>query len=194
LHEEFLSRTLHDFFLATLRAGGAAVTLASSPHREAMVRLLERDGIDVASLRKAGLYTELDVGEVRSYCEVGHAIGSARLDQVVGEAVAAAAQTVRPPTARLMIYGELVAELWSRRNFVDLCTVERWWNQLATRLPFTLVCGYPIREFAEAGTEARLLEIYAMHSTVIPPDSYPTFEMEKRILDAQASVLGSATA
>ena len=99
LHEEFLSRTLHDFFLATLRAGGAAVTLASSPHREAMVRLLERDGIDVASLRKAGLYTELDVGEVRSYCEVGHAIGSARLDQVVGEAVAAAAQTVRPPTA-----------------------------------------------------------------------------------------------
>jgi hypothetical protein len=45
---------------------------------------------------------------------------------------------------------------------------------------FPPMCGYPIKEFVDAGTEETFLQICAMHSTVIPPEAYPTPEVEKR--------------
>jgi len=184
LDEDFLTHTLGDFFISALKAGGAVITIATEGHRKALARQLTLRGMCVDQLKSEGRYLELEGEEILARCTKGRKLSKSKLEQLIGGAVAEmrASQSSSP----LIIFGELVALLWAKRNFENLCAVEQFWDNLATRFSFSLLCGYPIKEFSETGTELPFLKICAMHSVVIPPDAYPTADAERRLLNATA--------
>jgi len=192
LDEEFLLRTLCDMAATSLQSGGAAVIMATGEHRDTLACRLAECGADLPVLRAQSRYAELDVDEVLSRCMEGPKLDLHRLGVLLGGAIAAARQEPNSNTAPLFVFGEIVTLLWARRDFVNLHALEQLGDKLGYGV--STVCGYPIQEFAEPGTEEAYLEICAMHSTVIPPDAYPTDETERRILDAAARSYARAAA
>ena len=68
----------------------------------------------------------------------------------------------------MRIYGEMVAVLWDQGNVAAAIELERLWNDLAIRHPFSLLCAYPTSAFhTDAGAE-QFLQVCAQHSAVIP--------------------------
>jgi len=182
--ENFLTRTLCDFVVSSLQAGGAVVILAARRHRCALAERVGEREMDIAKLKSEGRYVEIDGDEILSACMTGRTIDVAKLELLIGQTVVASAQVAQAADSQLMVFGELVALLWARRDFENLRLVEQFWDDLGARIPFLLLCGYPIGEFVEAGSEESYLKICAMHSTVIPPEAYPTAEVEERIMRA----------
>jgi DcmR-like sensory protein len=184
LDEDFFLRTLCNLAMPSLHRGGAAVIMATGAHLDALARRLAGCGTDLQALRIQGRYAEIDVDEVLSDCMEGHKLNLHKLGLLLGGAIAAARQEPNSKTARLLVFGEIVALLWARRDFENLHALEQLGDQLGAAV--STICGYPIRQFAEPGTEETYLKICAMHSTVIPADAYPTDETERRILEATA--------
>ncbi|HUO24087.1 MAG TPA: MEDS domain-containing protein [Candidatus Aquilonibacter sp.] len=190
LNEESLIYTLRDVTVAALRSDGAAVIMAVGPHLRALARLLTDRGADLPALRTQGRYAEIDVEEVLSTCMEGSTLNLQKLGSQLGGAIAAARQEPNSKTAPLFVLGETVALLWARRDFRNLRALEELGDNLGPAV--ATLCAYPIEEFAEPGTERTYLEICAMHSTVIPPEGYPTNEMERRLREATAQAYGQA--
>jgi hypothetical protein len=184
LDENFLARTVADLFMSSLQSGGSSVVISTTTHRHAMALRFRHEGIDLNALKRKGRYIEIDSNEILSGCMSGRKLNKTKLNRWIGGAVetAHAAQTT---TAKLTIFGGLVALLWAKRDVENIRALESFGEHLAP-FPYTLVCGYPMKEFSEPGTEASFLQICAMHSTVIPPDAFPTAEAERRILSAMA--------
>lgn len=158
--------------------------MAAGPHRRALARRLAACGADLPSLRMQGRYAEIDVDEVLSNWMQGPKLDLARLGLLLSGAIALARQQPNSESAPILVFGELVAILWARRELENLRALEQLGDKLGSTV--STVCGYPIQEFSEPGTEEAYLQICAMHSTVIPPDAYPAEEIERRILEATA--------
>jgi len=166
--------------------------MATGARRRALRLRLADCGVEVPVLKTQSRYAEMDVDEVLSRCMDGSKLNLGSLGSLLGGAIAAARQEPNSNTAPLFVFGEIVAYLWAKRDFVNLHTLEQLGDKLG--LGVSTVCGYPIREFVEPGTEEAYLRICAMHSTVIPPDAYPTDETERRILKATARSYARAAA
>lgn len=182
LDEQFLLRILSDMAVTSLKSGGAAVIMATGKHQRLLARRLTEYGADLRALRIRKRYAEIDVEEVLATCMESSVLNLNRLGSLLGGAIAAARREPNAKSAPLFVFGEIVALLWARRDLENLRALERLGDKLGDAV--STVCGYPIHEFVERGTEEVYLQICAMHSTVIPPDAYPTEEVERRILDA----------
>ncbi len=187
LDEQFFLRTLGDLAIAVLQKGGAAVIMATGAHQWALARRLTECGVDLPSLRLENRYAEIDVNEVLFQCMEGLTLNLNKLGLLLTGRIAAARQEPNSKTAQLFVFGELVAILWAKRDLRNLLAMEQLGDKLGSAV--STACGYPIREFAEPGTEEAYLQICAAHSTVIPPDAYPTDETERRVLEATARAL-----
>jgi len=192
LDEEFFVRTLSHMAICSLQRGGAAVIMATDARRRALAQRLAEGGVDLPALKIQRRYAEIDADEVLSGCMEGPRLNLHKLGSLLSETIAAIRQDPNSKTAPLFVFGEIVALLWARRDFENLCALERLGDQLGVAV--STVCGYPIQEFAEPGTEEAYLQICGMHSTVIPPDAYPTGETERRILEATALFYARAAA
>lgn len=177
-------RMLCDFAVASLQSGGAAVIMATGTHRRALARRLADCGADLSALKAENSFAEIDVDEVLSNCMEGLKLNLHKLGLLLGGAIGAAREKPNSQTARIFVFGEIVAQLWARRDVENLRALEHLGDKLGTGI--STVCGYPIQEFAEPGTEEAYVQICGLHSTVIPPDSFPTSEVERRILEASA--------
>lgn len=183
-NKDFLLQILCDFFLVSLKAGHGALIVATEAHRELIAQALGRCGINISRLKSEGIYLEIDSEKTLSDCTAGGTVNTARMNQTIGRALATNQATA--PASCVMVFAEMVALLWQRRDIDNLLVVEKFWGTLTTHSSFSLLCGYPIREFVETGTEDAFVKICAQHSIVIPPDEYPSPEAEKRILRATA--------
>lgn len=86
-----------------------------------------------------------------------------RFGAAVGQLLSRAAENAQ----YMRIYGEMVAELWDEGNVVGAIALEDLWNNLATRYPFSLLCGYPARVFDTAVSAARFWKIFEHHAKMI---------------------------
>jgi hypothetical protein len=66
----------------------------------------------------------------------------------------------------------MVALLWSQGNREAAIGLEQLWNDLAKRLPFSLLCAYPIKSFGRESDDAPFRTICGAHSHVMPAESY----------------------
>jgi MEDS: MEthanogen/methylotroph, DcmR Sensory domain len=160
----FLTGSVRDFLAPGLRAGDAAIVVASASHRALFDRALEEAGIDVRAAQRSGRYLALDASETLSTfmvtCMPDVARFSATIEKLVSQAVSG--------KRKVRIYGEMVAVLWDQGNVAAAIELERLWNDLAVRHPFSLLCAYPTSAFdTDAGAE-QFLHVCAQHSGVIP--------------------------
>ncbi|MDQ3962474.1 MAG: MEDS domain-containing protein [Actinomycetota bacterium] len=165
--DEYLVSSVTDFIEDGLAAGEAGVVIATTQHAIAVEDNLRRRGLDVDSPKADGRYVTLDAAETLSSILVDGAPNPDRFDEVVGTTLARAASTGTGVRA----FGELVALLWANDDIAGALRLEELWNDLATRQPFKLLCGYPLRAFDKDPTGA-FHTVCELHERVVPTESY----------------------
>ena len=74
---------------------------------------------------------------------------------------------------RVRAYGEMVDILAQRSDMRDVLRLEHFWNDLAGRMPLTLMCGYSAAHFVATSTHAALRHICSAHTEVHRSTSDP---------------------
>jgi hypothetical protein len=168
--DAMLIEGLRQFIGDALGRGCSAVVVATEAHSEALRRELTRDGIDVAKAIDEWRYVSVGADYLLSQF-----VNRGRVDRIlfydaVGNLLSRAAAGSKEQNRRVVVFGEMVALLWSSGNAAAAIDLEKLWNGLSRICSFSLRCAYPVEGFREHEDADSLLEICAEHSSVIPAD------------------------
>ncbi len=181
---EALIGSVADYIEEALRAGDAALIVATPEHIDAFLTALPR--ADDSEPRSRALVC-LDAQSTIERYMIDERPDWRRFEQTVGAAVRAARRSVRSRGVR--VYGEMVGLLWQVGQVEAAAHVESFWNRLLADDGFTLFCGYPIDVF---GTHFRMREVEALlrsHNHVLPAGA--AVDMGNALDRAMDDVLGS---
>lgn len=193
--DAFLTHTVADFVVPGLRAGEAAVVVATPEHRARFSAAFAEAGVDLAAAAVEDRLIVLDAADTLATFMVDGAPDPGRFAATVGAALDRAAAGGR----EVRVYGEMVAILWDRREVEATLALEDLWNDLGAVRDFTLLCAYPVTAFADGGAEG-FRRICGQHGAVIPTEEYTlaASEDERRrvvaLLQQEAAALRSALA
>lgn len=151
-----------DFFAAGADTGDALIVVATAEHRASIERCLIGRGVDVAALRSAGRYTDLDAGETLARVVIGGRPDARLFGLVVGGAI----HKLRSESGRVRAFGEMVSLLWSSGQRDEAIRLEDIWNEWIGFHPLSLMCGY---EFEGALDARGFSAIASTHADVLPP-------------------------
>lgn len=157
----YLVGTVVDYLLPALRAGDAAIVVATPEHLEAVGAAIGAEGVDLEAAGRDGRYQALEAAVLLSRFMVDGAPDRARFEAVVGALIDTAAAGGR----RVKVYGEMVALLWTDGDVASTIAIEDLWNDLAAVRAFSLLYAYPLQGF-DAETRATFRRICAQHASV----------------------------
>lgn len=167
-----------------LLEGGAAIALATPPHRRQLEREMELRGLDVAGLERQGRWIARDAAEILAAFMRESWPDELRFEKTLGAlvdaAVGAVAREKDSPHPHIAAYGEMVAVLWEQGNTCAAVRVEELWNQLAETRPFHLSCGLPLRFFSHGTEDVILRRTCSEHSHLVPDQSCQNMSEEER--------------
>ena len=187
-----LVEAVDQFVAAGLAAGQPAIVIATAMHRDGLERRLTAQRIDVAEARRAGRYLPLDAAETLARITTDGWPDPTRFGEIVGGAVARAAAA--GATGQVRAFGEMVALLWIEGRREAAIRLEELWNELARSHPFSLVCGYPLAAFGAHADEAPFSAVSALHTQVVPTESYTALGESDARLRAVAALQQKAAA
>ncbi len=167
--DDFLLEAVGEFVGTGLGAGDACIVIATPAHREGLARRLRSGGFDLPLIQAQGKYFALDAAELFAQFMVDKSPDPQRFIQVVGGLIEQAAKGKR----RVRVFGEMVALLWEEGNQTAALRLEALWEELRrTTCPFLLLCAYPMSLFAGTEHTDLFTRMCALHSHVIPDESY----------------------
>ena len=184
LTDVFLLDTVARFIGDGLREGAPAVAVLTESHRKGLDQRLALRGIDVAALLSKGLYVPLDAAETLSKFTVGGWPSELGFNTVIGDLIGRLAAQGQGPLVRVV--GEMVALLWNEGNARGALRLEDLWNNLANKIPFTLLCAYPLKTFSRE-TCGELLGLCAAHSELVAGEN-ETADFHKEIAGTVGSI------
>jgi len=170
-----LLEALSSFIGSALGAGNAAVVIATKMHREGLLHRLTARGLDMPKATNEGRYLELDAAELLSKLMVEGMPDSGRFEAIVGGAIdrtKARAKTARPEIAA---FGEMVSLLWTEGKVEAAIRLEQLWNELATKLAFSLRCAYPVSHFNGEKNSQPLMRVCAEHTAIVLDEGDASF-------------------
>jgi hypothetical protein len=148
------------YLAEALRTGGAAVVVAEKTHQGQVVDALAARGIDVAAARRAGALLERAADDTLYRLEGLAGPDPAAFETEMGGLLRAAGAGGGP----VRVFGEMVALPWRRGLTERALALERLWNELGRRQPFSLFCAYP--EPAAAEDSAAMCDVAELHGAV----------------------------
>jgi signal transduction histidine kinase len=170
--DKFLLEELSEYVGNALRAGDAALVIATEQHCDGLLPGLMAQGLDIAALLDAGRFVSIDAVQVMAAFMSDGWPHEGRFKDVVGGIVAKAVACAGGVPPRAAIFGEMVALLWAEGKTEAAIRLERLWNELAQTEPFSLFCAYPMSGFNREEDLGLLLQVCNEHSVVIPTESY----------------------
>jgi signal transduction histidine kinase/CheY-like chemotaxis protein len=193
-HEAFLLDSVTDYIGSALAASSAGILIATPPHRDGVAQRLTARGLDVVGAGAQGRYVALDARDTLTRFMVDGWPDPARFDDTIGTLISKTQE--RAP--RIHAFGEMVALLWAEGNREAAIRLEELWNELATRMPFSLLCAYPIEAFHDTSHAKPFAEMSSTHSRVIPAESYMELQGDAQFrviaqLQQQAAALEAET-
>lgn len=189
--EAFLAETVARFIGDGLAEGDAAVVIATPSHQDALEKGLHARGLDLATLRHEGRYVALDAARTLSQFMLDGSPDETRFGSVVGSVIARAAGSQQ---RRVRAFGEMVALLCAAGDPESVIRLEELWNALAQKLPFSLLCGYPVGAFRGEALGEPFGKVCRAHSHVIPAESYTALGSPEERLRSIAYLQQKATA
>jgi CheY-like chemotaxis protein len=135
---EELAGDVARYLSPAIRAGGAAVVLATGEHWRLVESELVNAGCDPAAARGSGALQVLDAHETLVALLQQGRVSEGRFREVLGPVVAAA-EAMAP---RVRAYGELVDVLWQAGEVSVAVAVEQCWNRLLATARCDLHCAY----------------------------------------------------
>ena len=154
------------FIAAALKAGNAAIVLATESHRNSLVLRLKAQGLDVDAATQQGTYIQLDVAKTLSAFMVDDMPDSARFFEVVGGLVHSAAKVAKGEHPRVVACGECSPLLWAEGKTDAAIRLEQLWDGVGTTFEMDILCGYALTSFRGEEDEHVFQSICAEHSAV----------------------------
>ena len=193
-HEAYLLDSVTDYIGSALAASSAGILIATPPHRDGVAQRLTSRGVDVVGAGAQGRYVALDARDTLSRLMVDGWPDPARFDDTIGTLISKTHE--RAP--QIHAFGEMVALLWAEGNRDAAIRLEELWNELATRVPFSLLCAYPIDAFQDTSHAKPFADMTATHTQVLPAESYMQLQGDAQLrviaqLQQQAAALEAET-
>jgi signal transduction histidine kinase len=170
--DKFLLEELSGYIGNALRAGDAAIVVATEQHRNGLLQWLTAQGLEVTALIEEKRFVALDARHLLATFMVDGGPNEEKFADAVGGIVANATASARGERPRVAIFGEMVALLWADGNAQAAIRLEQLWNNLARTKAFSLFCAYPMTSFKREEDAELLLKVCNEHSAVIPTEGY----------------------
>src|SRR5882724_3342758 len=154
------------FIAAALKAGNAAIVLATKSHLESLLQRLKADGVDTDAALQQGTYVPLDAADELSKVMVEGLPDLVRFFGGIGGLIEAAAKAARSEQPRVVVCGEGVALLHAEGKADAAIWIERGCNDLAKTHEVDILCAYPLSSFHGEEDEHDFQNICAEHSAV----------------------------
>jgi KaiC/GvpD/RAD55 family RecA-like ATPase len=161
---------LSRFAGSALVSGDSAVIIATRKHRDALTSRLRARGFDPAVARRQGRFVALDAAATLASFMRNGKPDPLLVGDRIGKVLEAASSAAEDGRRRVVVFGEMVALLWSEGKIDAALQLEELWNQLADVHAFSLCCAYPMQGFAGSVHAAPFLKICAQHSHVFPAE------------------------
>lgn len=160
---------LSQFIGTALKAGNAAIVVATESHRGHLLRRLKAYGLDTDASIEQGRYIALDAADVVSTFVVNGMLDSVRFLESYGNLILKAANAAKGEPPRVALFGEAADLLWRRGGLEIVIQDEALGNQLIKRFDVTILCGYSLGNI-EGGLDGEAFQrICAEHSAVYCP-------------------------
>jgi len=130
---------------AALKAGNAAVVIATQAHRDGLRTRLQADGLNMDAIIEQGRYIAMDAATALSTFMANGLPDSARFLQCfadVIESAAAGARAQNGEQARVTVFGEGVQLLCAQGKIEGAIQVEKLCNQLSHTHNVDILCAY----------------------------------------------------
>ena len=159
-----LLEDLTQFIEAALRAGNAAIVVATESHRDRLLSRLHAHGMDIAAAIEQGRYIALNAAEALSTFMMNDLPDPVPFLTLLGDLISTSAQAANG--GRVAIFGECVHLLWAQGNVEAAVQLEKLGNQLTKKYDIDILCGYHLGS-VQGGMNSHVFQrICAEHSAV----------------------------
>lgn len=152
------------FIGAALKAGNAAIVVATESHRDGLLPRLHAHGSDIGAAIEQGRYISLDVADTLSTFMVNGLPDRARFWEVVGDLIVGAAEFAKAEQPRVAACGECAPLLWAQGKVEEAIRLEHLWDEIAKTHEVDILCGYPLDSFQGVLGRRIFQRICAEHS------------------------------
>ncbi|MGO9675941.1 MAG: response regulator [Candidatus Sulfotelmatobacter sp.] len=114
--DRFLLDDLTQFIGAALKAGNAAIVVATKSRRDSLLPRLQAYGLDIGAVIEQGRYIALDAADALPTFMLRGMPDPVRFLKVLGNLIATAAEAAKGEQARVAIFGEMCHLLWAQGN------------------------------------------------------------------------------
>ena len=162
--DRFVLDDLTQFIGSALKAGNAAVVVATELHRDSLLPRLQAYGLDISTAIEQGRYVALDAADALSTFMLRGMPDSVLFLKLLGDLIGTAAKAAQGEQARVAIFGEMCHLLWAQGNAEAAIQVEKLGNQLAKTYDVDILCGYSLSS-VQGGMDSHIFQrICAEHS------------------------------
>jgi len=170
--DSFLLEALSEYIGNALRAGDAAVVVATETHRNSLLQWLTSQGLNVAALIEQERLVVTGAAQLLETFMRDGWPSQELFNEVVGGLVAKVLGRAAGVGPRVAVFGEMVALLWAEGKADAAIRLEQLWNELGRTKSFSLFCAYPMSSFNREQDAGLLLKVCNEHSAVIPTEGY----------------------
>jgi KaiC/GvpD/RAD55 family RecA-like ATPase len=163
--DRFFLDDLTQFIGTALKAGHAAIVVATESHRDSLLLRLQAHGLDMGVAIEQGRYIALDAADTLSIFMVNGRPDPVRFVEGFGKVIRTAAKVAKG-SPRVAIFGEGVHLLWAQGSAEAAIELERLGNQLAKTYDVDILCGYSLRNVQSGMDSHTFQRICAEHSAV----------------------------
>jgi DNA-binding NarL/FixJ family response regulator len=160
-----LDRVTH-FIAVALKAGGAAIVLATKSHRDSLIQRLSAGGVDTDGALERGTYVSLDAADTLSTIMVNDLPDPVRFFAGIGGFIEAAARAAKSEEPLVVMFGEAVALLQAEGKVGAAIRFEQLGNDLPKTHKVDILCAYSLSSFHGKEDELVFQSICAEHSAV----------------------------
>jgi DNA-binding NarL/FixJ family response regulator len=158
--------TLTRFITTALKAGNAAIVLATKLHRDSLLQRLKAGGVDTDGALQQGTYTSLDAADTLSTIMVNDMPDPVRFFGGIGGFIESAAKAAKSEQPRVAVFGEAVALLQAEGKADAAIRFEQLGNDLGKAHEVDILCAYPLSSFHGKEDKHVFESICAEHSAV----------------------------
>jgi hypothetical protein len=186
--EEFLAEAVTYFAREGLERGEAVIIVATAQHQDLFTDHLLQLGCDVqTAIEQQQLY----------FIEAQAMLGTFMQDRMphwaaFEESVGSLIREAQLSFPNVRVYGEMVNLLWEQGAREAANNLEAFWNRLAERQSFSLLCAYFLDPLHADAYDGSLQCICNSHSHLIPSDNYEL--LDAAVSEAGHEVLGESLA
>ena len=144
--DQRLIENLTQFIGAALKAGNAAIVVATESHRERLLPRLQAYGLEIGSAIEQGRLIVLDAANAVSMFMRNDLPDPGLFLQVADNLITTAAKSsTGAHSRRVALCGECDPPLWTLGKGEAAIRLEQLWNQIAVRYDVDIQCAYSLR-------------------------------------------------